>query len=331
VAAPQGVRAPDMKAIFDTTILISTVLLGMLIPFFVFSATLLGAASKRIKEEEERAKEQDKTEFDEAIKTVQQELGKSQETGDIRELRGKLDELLENRQKNERHIAAIRKKYDRIKLHGIVIYPGSLFLVACILASGASAYLNGSYYLSSTLWIGSLLSLVEGIRRLCITLSSVQEIAVAADEYRLREQYRMTEQAFSQSLLAHEQKRQEKLIIQFPDITFPISVPTAQELTIPFRVALAQGKIVRAVDVWFYVPDGFQLLTPDTFWRQSKDFKLPDIRTVKVRLGDVSVGVRTRGHLKVKAPDSQGKYIIVYSLHGEGYRDKDEEFGVDVH
>ena len=316
--------------IFETTTLLASLLLSILVPFFVFTTTLLGSASTRIKEEEERARGQDKKEFDERIKKVEDELRKSQESGDIKELKDKLDELIENRKKSEEHIKAIRQKYDSIKLHGVVIYPGASFLLSCILATGASVYLNDSYYLSLVLWIAALVFLAHGIRAVYIALARVQEIATASEEYRIREHSRMLEQAFSSALASHEEKKKEVLKIDFVDTTFPISSGLGKELEIPFRVRLTQGKIVRSVDIWFFVPDGFDLLEPDAFWRQAKEFTVPNIRTFKVLLGDISIGPYRPGSLKVKTPGVPGEHKMLYSIRGEGYTDEIKEFVVRV-
>ena len=314
-----------MDRLFETTILISGILLGVLVPFFVFSTTLLGAASKRLKEEEERAKEKDKKEFDEAIVNMEGQLKKSQESGDIAELKIKLNELIENRKKSEGHIQAIRSKYESVMFRGVVAYTGAWILAGGILSTGASVYLSESAHLSLSLWIAGLICLGIGIGRLCIALARIQDIAVAADEHRLREQARSFEEAFSRTLEKHEQSKQAKLKIKFTDVEFPLDCQPDTELKLYFRVYLIQGKIVRNVDVWFFVQDGFELISPDAFWRQAKDAFVPNIRTVKVRLGDVSIGPYIGNQLQVKAPKEPGEYTIYYSLRGDEYNDKIEE------
>jgi hypothetical protein len=118
----------------------------------------------------------------------------------------------------------------------------------------------------------------------------------------------------------------------FRNIKFPYTSSRDTEIKIEFMVGLKKGKIAKKVAVWFFVPDGFGFISPpeEKSWRQTDKFIVPNIRTVKIELGDINKGVSMRGSLKVKSPNITGEYFLMYYLQADGYSSDTERIKIIV-
>jgi len=174
----------------------------------------------------------------------------------------------------------------------------------------------GGTIVTILLWLLSVSAIIVGIYRLCRCLLLVQEVSIASEEF----QTKKLVEAFKTALKLHEKEKEEELSIEFRD-TFPYTCSRNTELEINFLVWLKKGKIARQAEVWFYVPDGFGLISPseEKSWRQNNNFIVPNIRTIKINLGNISTGPSTPGSLKIKSPNVAGKYFLMYLLLAEGY------------
>ena len=79
--------------------------------------------------------------------------------------------------------------------------------------------------------------------------------------------------------------------------------------------------------MWFFVPDEFGLISPaeDKRWRQGSNYVVPNIRTVKVVIGKVSIGPFSPATLKIKCPHAEGEYFLFYKIYGDDYENKRTE------
>ncbi len=316
-----------MIVLFEISTTIAITILGIIVPIFVFATTLLGSASKRVRAEEDKAKDQDKKDFDKDITELQTKIDEAKKSGPTIELNKRMKELINNREKFDKQLRQIQTKYDSIKFKGIVIYPGFFMLLAIISSIGAKIYFNYNLSLAIFYWILYLILLIIGIKKLCISLLTIQEVAVSSDELRIKEQA----DCFIKALKQHDESKAEKLEINFVNVTFPYKCAVTTEIVLNFRARLIQGKIVNNVAVWFFVPDGFDIIEPNYFWRQGQDFtRAPNIRTVKVRIGDLSIGPYTPATFKIKTPSDSGKYTLMYSLKGDGYNGQIEDAIIEV-
>lgn len=295
---------------------ISFTLLGVIVPVFIFAVTLLGSAITKAQQEESKAKGQEKKDFDLKITDLENKIKAAKETGDSSGLETQLKEILANRKKFDRQLKAIRRKYSLIGLKGSILFPASFFILS-ILSNEITTVYSSPAIIAPISWLLSLSFLSAGIFRLLQSLSLVQEISVSSEELQMK---KMAE-AFSVALEVHDEKKQEELVITFKDINFPYKGNPEEELTIHFRVSLKKGRMVDNVAVWFYVPDEFVLISPPErdSWRQAQDFVVPNIRTVKVAIGRVSIGPYTSGKLKIKCPQTEGDYFLMYKIFGDGY------------
>jgi len=172
-------------------------------------------------------------------------------------------------------------------------------------------------------WILAIVFICCGIFRVIKALRLVQEISLINEEFQIKKM----STAFSNALIGHDKSKEPELDISFRDISLPIRTKINTNLTINFRVKLTNGSYVEDVYVWFYVPDGFVLIKPseNESWRQGADFTIPNIRTVKVHMGKVSIGPYTPGNINLQTPSVCGEYILIYKIFGTGYQTKDRE------
>lgn len=234
--------------------------------------------------------------------------------------------MKKNRKKFNVQLKNIQNKYSLFDFKKSVIFPGGFFILAILLNEVARIYEKAS--VSIFLWIFAIVAIGIGIYRLCQALMLVQEISIASEEFQIKK----FAQAFKIALVSHEKEKEEELSIEFRDITFPYSCNLNNELEINFRVKLKKGKIARKVEVWFYIPDSFGLISPseDKSWRQGNDFVVPNIRTVKINLGDISIGPYTPGALKVRVPNVAGEYFLMYSLRADRYSSSRDQVKIVV-
>jgi ABC-type multidrug transport system fused ATPase/permease subunit len=305
---------------------IAITLLGVMIPFFFFAVTLLGNAIERAKKEESKTKEQERKDFDIKINNIENKIKAAKETGDSSELEKQLEELKINKKKFNAQLKRIRKKYSLLRFKESIIYPGSCFILAILLNEVAKIY-EKNIVISILLWLFSIIAIVIGVYRLCRCLILIQEVSITSEEFQTKKLI----EAFKTALMLHEKGKEVELLIEFRDIVFPYTCNKNNDIEIKFRIKLKKGKIARKTEVWFYIPDEFVLLPPnDKSWRQANDFVVPNIRTVKVVLGDINIGINSPGSIKLRAPNMSGDFFVMYILRAEGYVSNREQVKIVV-
>lgn len=286
---------------------------------FVLGVTLLGNAVEKSRQEEKAAKESESSTIKKEIEEVEEKLGKAKKDGDTTEVYASL-EVLKNRQKQTNHkIQEIKNRYNSINLINTVIYPSGAFLMVLFFNQYCIYLLKLNFIgLMIIALISEALLLVYGLIKLYRSLSLIEEISVNKKE---SEYYDQIVYSIKSALTQYEQDKKEEVNIEFIKKAFPLNVTCSTELEIDFRVNLKKGTILDNVAVWFYVPDGFDLIRPSESesWRQPADFIMPNIRTVRVIVGKISIGPFSPRSLKIKTPSNPGKYSIRYSIKGDGY------------
>jgi hypothetical protein len=129
------------------------------------------------------------------------------------------------------------------------------------------------------------------------------------------------------ALQEYDQDKKEETKVEFVEKIFPLNVASSSEIEIKFRVTLIKGKLLQNSNAWFYIPDGVEMIDPPekVSWRQPSDYIFPNIRTVKIPLGNISIGPAIPRILKIRAPSNTGKFILRYTVRAEGYLGKQEE------
>jgi hypothetical protein len=302
-----------MSLPFSTTSTIAITLLAIIIPLFILAVSLLGNAIERAKEEKTKAEEQERKDTEVRINDIENKIKEAKETGKTDELGTELGKLKRTKKETEAKIKRIQKKYSLLEFKKCVLYPGGFFILAIILNEVAQIY----FKFSTVFWVGSILGIVSGSYRLCKCLMLAQEVAVTSEEFQTR---RLIE-AFRKALNLHEEAKLIELGLQFRYVTFPYTCKKNTEIEFHFRVALLRGTMGRNIRVWFFVPDGFGLISPPeaTSWRQPEDFVIPNIRTVIINIGDLTQGVHAARTIRLRSPNISGEYLLIYNLVAEAY------------
>ena len=124
----------------------------------------------------------------------------------------------------------------------------------------------------------------------------------------------------------------EEVNVEFPDKAFPLNTTPSSELNLRLRVGLSKGSVLNNVYVWFFVSDGFELISPkeSAAWKQPPDYDPPNIRTVKIKIGTLSVGTYTPSNLKLKTPATTGKYLLRYKVNADGYSGSAKDLWIHI-
>jgi len=290
---------------------------------FIFSVTLLGTAIEQAQQEEKAARENDKESLQKEIVKIEQSISQAKKDGNAASLTDKLEDLKKQQIGTEEKIREIKVKYSSIDLVNCVLYPcGAFLFVVLISPLGFIFYSQSvSYFL---LIISEFILVVYGVLKIYRSLTLVQQISTNKKE---GESYSKIKDSIKLALQEYDQSKSEEAEIKFIDKVFPLNVTVSTELEIKFKVGLKRGRIVNDMNVWFFVPDGFELINPseEKSWKQSSDYSPPNIRTVKVSIGNISIGPFHTAVLVIKTPEAPGKYTLKYQIHGQGYEGPSQE------
>ncbi len=317
--------------VFSLVTDITTTLLVVSPAIFVLGVTLLGNAIEKSKQEEKAARESESTKIKKDIEEVEKSLDKAKKDGDTTKIYKSLSKLKDKQKDTERKIKEIKIKYNSINLYNTVVCPW----VSLLLALFVNQYSQFTYKNAGTSWLfwaGIALQVVfvaYGAFKIYKSLQLIEEISSSKKESDYFDQF---VQSIKSALTQYEQSKKEEVSIEFIDKAFPLNVVCSADLKIDFRVKLEKGTMLENVSVWFFVPDGFELLKPaeSESWRQGADFTPPNIRTIKVVLGKISIGPYKSSSFKVKTPSIPGKYSIRYNIKGDGYAGPNQEIKLIV-
>lgn len=307
---------------------VSLTLFAIAPAIFIFRVTLLGTAIEKAQQEEKAARENDKANLQKEIDEIEKSLPKIRLDGDATALTEKLEELKGRQKNSDKKIKEIKIKYNRINLHNSVLYPCAALLLAVVVGSFVSP-LSTQPLLAYILTLSQIVLVIYGILKICMGLLLVQEISANKKE---SETYTKIKETIKVALNEHEQGKKEEVNVEFIDKAFPLNTTLSSELNLRLRIKLTKGSVLNNVYVWFFVSDGFELLEPkeSDAWKQAPDYDPPNIRTVKIKIGTLSVGPYAPGKLKLKTPANPGKYLLRYKVSADGYSSSAKDLWVHV-
>ncbi len=291
----------------------------MVIPptIFVLGVTLLGHAVEKSKQEEKAARESESSNIKEELSELQDQLKEAKSNGNTTTLYTTIEKLKEKQKETENKIQEIKIKYSSVNLHNTVVYPSLAFVLFLgINELNLYLYKNNEMLLFVALLIIEVCLIFFGLLKIYKSLNLIQEISLNKKE---EDYFDKITETIKSALTQYEQNKKEEVSIEFTSKVFPLNVTCSTELKIDFRVRLKKGSLLQDVEIWFFIPDEFELINPTESWRQSASFISPNIRTVKVKVGDLSVGPFSRRSLEIKTPPLSGNYSIRYSIKGLGY------------
>lgn len=292
---------------------------------FIFTVTLLGAAAEKSHAEEKIEMEKDEQATKEEIAKIDNQIKDQAKKGNLEELLKNLEFLKNHKKQSDNKIKTIKKKYNSINLSNALVYPFFCFMGAMYLAHIGVEILNKS---NGSTWVVAFVAaiiilLFIGLLKTYRALLLVQEISVNKKE---KEYFDHFKDAFKAALYEDRDDLKAEVGVRFADHSFPLNLNTDTEIKLPFRVKLNKGSVLSNLSVWFFVPDGLELIKPNEKdgWRQGPDYNPPNIRTVRVNIGKVSLGPYTPGILIIKSGKEKGKYTIKYRVYADGYVGSEE-------
>ena len=292
---------------------------------FVFGVTLLGTAIDKARSEEKSARENEKATINEKIKTLEEQVNQLKKDGDTSTIIVQLEQLKKEKKITDKKIALIREKYKRINLSNTVLQPTvSLLTIITLNKIYIGSMLVEQLPYNIVITLAEMIVLLFALYKIYQSLNIIEEISSSKRESTHFDQLKET---IKVAISEYYQSTREEISFEFVNKKFPLNVNTETELNVRFRVKLLNGTVVQNVRVWFFIPDGFELIKPTEAdsWKQSSDYSFPNIRTVEINIGKLSIGPHTPGTLIIKTPADKGKYIIRYKVLGDGYNGSNQD------
>jgi hypothetical protein len=286
-------------------------LAGIGIAVFTFSVTFLSDAIEESRRKQDEVEKKKLNDFELKLNDLQNKINEFKQSGNSEGVEQLLREINQAKRKQEKEIKRIRQKYNSLQFQSSIIIPGSAFVISYICSE---IYKSNqlTFHIGIVVCILSLILLAYGTYRVLLCLSVVQEISLIAENPKNR-----MRDAFIEALRVHDKDNQETINIAFPKLTFPLKVSPGSEIKINYRVNVLTGKSVHDCEAWYFIPDGFELISPTENFRQSDDFVVPNIRTVRIKHNTVVKDTSSSNTLICKAPMINGKYFILYRAKSE--------------
>ena len=300
--------------------LIAAHLLAVTAAIYAIAVTMLRNAIETAKNKVEEETKKASDDLDLRYSDLENKLNAARKTKnqiDIADIESKIAEIKTSQNDSAKKKSQILTKYAALDFKNSIVLPSGFFLMAYIFSELAKT-LNGLGIITVLIWIVGLAGLVAGIYKLARTLLVAREIAPIMDSAH----YEKLTAAFESALVARESASKTSLYLLFSNVKFPFPALHDTELAIEFSVGLMRGLVANDVEVWFFVPDGFGLVSPPDAksWRQAQTFLIPNIRTVKLALGRIREGTKSTGQLKIKTPSVPGNYTLFYTTYCDGFK-----------
>lgn len=316
----------DLRPLFDPTFFIGLTFLGIVVPIFTLSVSLIGHAVERAKEKNKENRKSAEEQLKKDMELLEKQLQESKEQNfmnKVQEIESNLDKLKKSRKRFEKESTKIIKRYDMLKFKESVLIPGFYFSSAIIFSLVAKIYTL--YGRDNLFWFISVVFLILGICRICRCLNVIQEIGLSSDKYQQEKMFEAISKAFETRAAAE----QPALALHFKEYGQLFKFPKDSEININFFVNLTQGKIARRTKILFMVPKEFDFPRNANKWSQDNDYTIPSALTTVHSVGDVRIGIFQAGSIVIKTPSQPGKYKMGYNLNSEEFV-KREFFDIEI-
>jgi len=309
---------------------ISMLLLGVTIPIFVFTVTLLGNAAKLAKEQKENEEQKNKKEFDEEIVGLTKEL--TEHAGDetlLSTLREKISRLEAKKKFTEEKLKEIENKYSILNLKNSVFIPGGIFIVS-IFIQKVAVFLSGNKVWQSIILILGLFVLSLGVKKIAILLSVVQEVSIDDGERKSEE----LKNSLINALETIEDRKEPKPYIKFKEKA-PFIFKTNTENEIEFEISLKKlgGSEAKNVNLWILSSEELEILPGIGYkqpFKQNKSYSIPNANTVIYdNIEIVRRNVACNKKVKIKAT-SAGNFKLRYMVNCDNHVGVDQDIDVIV-
>lgn len=344
-------------ALSSVVVLISNInllLLGVTIPIFVFTVTLLGNAAKISNEEKTAAEEVNKKQFDEEILALNEQVKTNPH--DLNGLKEKISVLETKKKFTAEKIKDIENKYKSLTLQDAVLVPG-VYLVASLAVLNILIPLNSSLIWTALIICIGTIPLLLALRKVITTLRAVQEVSLNLDGSEEKEiinsinnlriavietlrVYKDEKKGMRDSVLealkAIEDQKEPKPYVQFTEKSpFLLKIGVETEFAFVINLRTPDGnEQADNVDAWFIISPEIEIL-PGPYgkpFQQRQSYSIPNANTVIYRVSRVRKYTRTAGSIKLKATTS-GKFKLITKVNCDGHtepRSLDKSIDISV-
>lgn len=301
---------------FEFCKIFSTTLLVIPPAIFIFTVTLLGSAVEKLQKEEQDAIEKDKAKTKDEILKIEEQIREAKNNGHTKNI--DLKSLQKHEKETNKKIKRIKNKYSSINLINAGVYPFVSFVFVLAGSQIGIKYNDTFSEINVYLFLIIVILILFGLYKLFNALSLVQEMNSDKKE---NENFDRLKEVIKIALSEDRENSKFEVKMKFEDKNFPMTINVSTELEIKFLVSLAKGLYAQNVFAWFFIPDGFDLIKPSEkeSWRQGPAYDPPNVRTVKLNIGNLNTGQSIRNSIKFKTPILTGTYRINYKLYGNGY------------
>lgn len=319
-----------MGIVYQITCLVSLGLLGIVVAIFVLAVTQVGRATESASREQQNKMLQKKEVNLKQIEVIQGQLEKAKEAGKIdeSELSKELEKTKEELKSYDNEIKRIQERVVMIRRKGAVIYPGACFILALALSLASSGLAESQNLLTLALWLWiiSIGILIFGMYRVFRTLGAIEEVTITSGEA-----VDKLPEAVKSALRELEEEKKPELELEFTNEKPPFSYKVGEERAIVFGTRVTKGTIARNASVVFFAPPGFDFPGMDKAV-QSKDIaRVGGYLTAYFNFERCTRPIKLSEEIRIKAPNSAGKYILLYRIScDEGFDSDYNSFEVIV-
>ena len=309
---------------------ISMLLLGITIPIFVFTVTLLGNAAKLAREQKETTEQQNKKEFDEEISGLNKEI--TEHLGDtslLATLKEKISDIEAKKKFTEDKLKKIENKYNVLNLKNSVFIPGGIFIVSIFFQKVLVFVSSNKLWQSAILLIG-LGILGVGIKKVAVLLSVVQEVSIDDGERKSEE----LKNSLINALETIEDKKEPKPFLKFNEkAPFILKSNTENEIDFQVSLKLPGGTEARNVSLWILSSPEIEILPGfghGNSFKQGRSYPIPNANTVIYdNIESLRNNVKCAKKIKIKTSVA-GNYKLRYMINCDNHTGTDQDIDIIV-
>ncbi len=318
-----------MVAVYQLIFFLSIGMTAVAIAVFVLAVSLLGRAIKLAVDEQGKTEKEHMKSNVEELEKIQIELDRAKKEGkhpDMKRLEKALNILKKKKRLNTWKLKWINTKPKLLGSIWGAFVPGAFFMTSAIICIIAIIKGDGIPQVYPYMWI-AIATMGVGIGFVCLSLRVIEGVARISEEVGFQRDVSI----FKTSLREFEEDRRTELVLYFTNISPPFNVKVNSETKINFYVTLTKGEYADNVQVFFFVPQGFDFPDRETVVQREDHGTVPGYITTAFEFEESILStIRQPGSIVIKAPPTADEYPLYYRVICKRAHGKHEKFGIVV-